>query len=589
MNLRLFLLVTLGCGSSLLAQTPASKSDDPSAALHRFFAEEWEYELNESPTHASLLGDRRANDRWDDISLEAIEKRFAHAEAALTRLRGIARARLSPVDQLNYDLFEHDSQRALEGARFRGYLLALTPRDGLQFAEELADALRFETRKDYEDWIGRLQRFGAFADQTIALLKEGLRARIVQPKVTMERVPKQIEKQLVSVPAESPFYQPLTRLPEAIGEAERARLRREAEDAIRDVVVPAFRRFQAFFNGEYLPGCFEEVGAWQFPKGAEHYAHLARFYTTTALTPAEIHAVGQSEVKRIRGEMEKAKTAAGFQGSLEEFFKFLRTDPKFFFSKPDDLLAAYRAQSRIIDPRMLRLFRTLPRTPYSIEPIPDNAAPDTTTAYYRPPADDGSRPGTFFVNLYRPETRPKWEMMALALHEAVPGHHFQIALAREQGALPEFRRHMQTTAYVEGWGLYCESLGDELGLYDDPYAKFGQLTYEMWRAVRLVVDTGMHSMKWTRAQALDFFRQNAPKTEQDIVNEVDRYISWPGQALAYKIGELKLKELRVRAERQLAAKFDVRAFHDFVLLDGALPLEILERRVNEWIKSQRSK
>jgi uncharacterized protein (DUF885 family) len=587
MNLRLCLLVMLVCGPSLLAQSPPSTSDDPSAALHRFFADEWDYELEQSPTHASMLGDRRANDRWDDVSLEAIEKRFAHTEAALARLRGIPRARLSPADQLNYDLFERGAQREIEGARFRGYLLALTPREGLQFADDLADALRFETVKDYEDWIGRLRRFGDSADQIMALLKEGVRARIVQPKSSMERVPKQIEKQLVSVPAESPFFKVFTHFPAAIGETERARLRREAEDAIREVVVPAYRRFQTFFTDEYLPGCFDEVGAWQFPDGAAHYAYLARYYTTTALTPPEIHALGLSEVKRIRGEMEKAKDAAGFHGSLEEFFTFLRTDPKFFFTNPDDLLAAYRAQSRIIDPRLLRLFRTLPRLPYSIEPIPESAAPDTTTAYYRPPADDGSRAGTFFVNLYKPETRPKWEMMVLALHEAVPGHHHQIALAREQGALPEFRRHSELTAYVEGWGLYSESLGEELGLYDDPYAKFGQLTYEMWRAVRLVVDTGIHSLKWKREEALDFFRKNAPKTEQDIANEVDRYISWPGQALAYKIGELKLKDLRARAERELGAKFDVRAFHDFVLLDGALPLEILERRVNEWIKSQR--
>jgi len=586
MKLRLCLLLVLGWLPSLLAQSrPAS--DDPSAALHRFFSEEWEYTLDQSPMTASTLGDRRANDRWDDLSLGAIEKRFAHNEAALRRLHDIDRARLSPADQLNYDLFEQDAQRELDGARFRGYLLALTPGAGFQLADEFGDALRFETVKDYEDWIGRLRRFGDPADQVIALLKEGVRARIVQPKVVMERVPKQIEKQLVSVPSESPFYRPFAHFPETIGDAERKRLQDDAQEAIREVVVPAYQRFHEFFTREYLPGCFDEVGAWQLPDGADYYAYLARSFTTTAMKPAEIHALGLSEVKRIRGEMEKAKTAAGFKGSLEEFFTFLRTDPKFFYTKPEDLLAAYRAQSRLIDPKLLRLFRTLPRLPYSIEPIPENSAPDTTTAFYRPPADDGSRPGTFFVNLYKPETRPKWEMMALALHESVPGHHFQIALAREQAALPEFRRHLETTAYVEGWGLYSESLGDELGLYDDPYAKFGQLTYEMWRAVRLVVDTGMHSMKWTREQALDFFRQNAPKTEQDIVNEVDRYISWPGQALAYKIGELKIKELRARAARELGAKFDVRAFHDVVLLSGALPLEILERRVDDWIKSQR--
>ena len=350
---------------------------------------------------------------------------------------------------------------------------------------------------------------------------------------------------------------------------------------------PAFARFREFLDREYLPASYDEVGWWQTSSGLEGYAYLARSYTTTQLTPQEIHDVGLREVARLRAEMEQIKSQVGFNGTLKDFFVHLRTDPRFFYESGDQLLQAYRALSKRVDPELIKVIGTLPRMPYGVMPIPETIAPNTTTAYASYGAPDGSRPAYYFVNLYKPETRPTWEMLALTLHEAVPGHCLQGSIAQEQGDLPEFRRHAGFTAYVEGWALYAESLGDEMGLYrDDAYAKFGQLTYQMWRAVRLVVDTGIHAMKWDRARAIGYFMDNAAKTELDVTNEVDRYISWPGQALAYKVGELTIWELRRRAEQRLGPRFDLRAFNDLVLQTGAVPLDILEQQVDAWVAKQ---
>jgi uncharacterized protein (DUF885 family) len=559
---------------------------DPAKELHELFASEWNYQMEQHPAWASRLGDRRWNDRWADLSLDAIEKRHRHKLEVLTRLRAMNREALSSGDQLNYDLFLKDYQDEVEGYRYRWYLIPLNQRGGIQTIDELADVLRFESLKDFEDWLARLRAFPTYMDQTIALMREGIKTRTILPKIVLDRIPTQIDHQIVSDPKASPFYKPFTRYSTSIAEADRSRLSQEAEKTIAASVVPAFRQLKEFFLKDYLPAAWDQVGVWQLPQGEAMYGFFVRIETTTTMTPREIHDLGLSEVKRIRAEMQNIIDKLGFKGSFAEFAAFLRNDPQFYYKTPEELLVAYRALTRRIDPMLVKLFGTLPRTPYGVEPIPKNIAPDTTTAYYNSPAADGSRAGTYFVNLYKPETRPKYEMMALSLHEAVPGHHLQIALAMEQKGLPNFRRYGGYTAFVEGWGLYAESLGEEMGLYDDPYSKFGQLMYEVWRAARLVVDTGLHYMRWDRQKAIDFLSENTAKPELDVVNEIDRYIAMPGQALAYKIGQLKIAALRAKAEKRLGAKFDIRAFHDELLKDGTLPLDLLEAKMDAWIESQ---
>jgi uncharacterized protein (DUF885 family) len=551
--------------------------------LHELFASEWDYQLEQHPTWASRLGDRRWNDRWEDRSLDSINRQHSHNVEVLAKLKAIDREALSPSDQLNYDLFSKDYENEIESHRYRWYLIPINQLWGVQNMDDLANALLFERVKDYDDWLARLRAFPSYIEQTIVLMREGIKQRIILPKIVLERIPAQIDHQIVSDPKKSPFYKPFMQFAGSIAEADRSRLALTAADVIKSDVVPAFRRFKEFFTKEYRPAAPDQVGIWQLPQGEEMYRFHARRHTTTNMTPREIHEIGQSEVRRIRDEMQAIIDKLGYKGSLAEFAAFLRSDPQFYYKTPDELLAAYRALTRRIDPMLVKVFKILPRTPYGVEAVPENIAPDTTTAYYRSPAADGSRAGTYFVNLHKPETRPKYEMMVLSLHEAVPGHHLQIALAMEQEALPNFRRHGGYTAFVEGWGLYAESLGEEMGLYDDPYSKFGQLIYEMWRAVRLVVDTGLHYLRWDRQKAIDFLLENAAKQELDVVNEIDRYLAMPGQALAYKIGQLKISAMRSKAEKALGSKFDIRAFHDEILKDGALPLDLLEVKMDDWI------
>ena len=584
------LLRSLALAAVALAATQpvARAADDSNARLEALFQSEWERGLRENPLSATYLGDHRYDDRWPDLSPAALAKSNAADKAVLAALAGYDAASLTEANRLNRDLFRRLYQNSADAYAWGLQYMQINQRGGVQTASEVAELIDFRTAKDYENWIARLNGIGTYVDQNIALLAEGAKRGIVQPKVIMQRIPDQIAKQVVADPEKSPFWQPFSTMPDDMPAAEQERFRAAGRKAITGTVVPAYQRLQAFFNDTYLPASQANVGVWALPGGDQWYQSRAAWFTTTNLTPDQIHEIGLKEVARIRGEMQKVIEQVGFKGTFEEFLHYLRTDPKFHYTDPKQLLAAYQAMAKRVDPMLPLYFGRLPRLPYGVRPIPDQFAPDTTTAYYQGGAMDGTRAGFYYVNLYKPETRPTYEIPVLTIHEAVPGHHLQISLAQELGDVPMFRRDLEATAFVEGWALYSESLGQEMGFYDDPYDKFGQLTYEMWRAVRLVVDTGMHHKHWTREQAIQFFRENAAKSEQDIVNEIDRYIAWPGQALAYKIGELKIKELRARATAELGPAFDIRAFHDVVLGSGAIPLDVLEGNVNAWIAARKA-
>ncbi len=576
------LAVLAACPLLLLVGAAAPAADVPVAQLEALYEAEWERDLRENPLLAAYLGDRRHDRLWPDLSPAALAVGESADRAVRQQLAAVDPTALDAAARLNLELFGRlYSEREREDAYGLDYL-PVSHRDGVQTAHELAELLPFATVADFENWLARLEALPTYVAQTEALMREGMKRGLVPPKVTMQRVPAQIATQLVDDPARSPFYRPFEKMPAAIPVAEQERLRAAAREVIGEKVVPAYRGFDTFFRNEYLPASRDSVGVWDTPGGERWYQDRVAWFTTTSMNADEIHALGLAEVARIRGEMQKIIEQVGFKGSFEEFLVYLRTDARFRHTDPQTLFDAYLAMSKRVDPLLTSYFGKLPRMPYGVRPIPAESAPDTTTAYYQPPSVDGRRAGYYYVNLYKPEERPTYEIPVLTIHEAVPGHHLQIALAQELGELPKFRRDFEATAFVEGWALYSESLGEEMGLYADPYDKFGQLTYEMWRAVRLVVDTGLHHKRWSRQQAIDFFKANAPKSELDIVNEIDRYIAWPGQALAYKVGELRIKQLRRNAEAALGERFDIRAFHDVVLGSGAIPLDVLERNVLAW-------
>ncbi|HTJ25919.1 MAG TPA: DUF885 domain-containing protein [Candidatus Limnocylindria bacterium] len=574
---------SFACGALALGEgaiTPASAEGNPAdAELDALLAEDWRDYHRRHPEAASYDGDREGDERWDDPSLAAAADEAAHQRAVLARLGKLDRARLSETGRTNLDLYTERLRDALRGHELGTELFALNQRGGVQTDVAIVDALPFATQRDYDAWATRVDAWPRKVDATIVVLREAVARRMLWPRVVMERIPAQIDRQIVA-PEAHPFFAPFARVPAGV---EAAAARDRVRAAIAAGVLPALRRLRAFFTEVYLPAAPTAVGLAHVPNGEAIYAYLARVNTTTEVEPDAIHALGLREVARIREEMEQVAPRTGYAGSLAAVFRQMRDDPANYHRDPGALLTAYRALAKRIDPELVRFFRTLPRTPYGVIPIPAAIAPDTTTAYYQPGALDGSRAGRYCVNLYRPEQRPIYEMPVLTLHEAVPGHHLQFALATELGALPDFRRAAYYVGYSEGWGLYAESLGEAIGVYDDAKTTLGALSYEMWRAVRLVVDTGMHAQGWSRDRAIAYFLDNAAKTRLDVENEIDRYITDPGQALAYKIGQLKLLDLRERARQRLGARFDVRDFHAVVLGAGSIPLDVLERRVDAWL------
>jgi uncharacterized protein (DUF885 family) len=580
---------------------PATTARNATRRLREFLDADWKYWVGEYPENATLFGYDGENGRWTDYSQAAIDRRDAHLRQSLAALGAIPRAELPSDEQLNYDLYRRQLQITIEGLAFHGDAFPLATEfpmnlympvyqlGGVQQAvPEAILQMPMARASDYRDLIARLNGIPTLIDQTIALMKLGMASGWTPPKITMRDVAQQAGAQVVQDPMASPLLAALRHFPAAIPLAERQQLAREAAAAYTGKAALAFAKLRDFLQNTYIPACRDSAGAASLPDGASYYKYLVRWETTTGMAPAEIHQAGLDQVKELHAEMSQVIERTGFRGTFADFIQFVNTDKQFTYPSADDMLMHYRSLAKEIDPQLVRFFGLLPRLPYGVAVVPAATAPSQTTAYYDPGSPISGRPGYLFVNTYNLPSRPRWAVEDLILHESVPGHHLQISIAQEMQGVPEFRKQLGYTAYVEGWGLYAESLGPELGFYADPYSKFGYLSAQMWRAVRLVVDTGLHSMGWTRDQALQYFGENTGQPAQNSVAEVDRYIIWPGQALGYKIGQMKILELRHQAEQQLGDRFDIRAFHDQVLDQGSLPLDILDARVKQWIASQRS-
>lgn len=572
--------------AALAACAPAPDARDE---LYALFDEDWAARLVESPQFATSVGDHSRNDQLADVSLEAIERRVERRRDVLRRLEEIDVSGLSAADRINARMFERQLRSSVQGFEFGGYEMPLNADSGFHMGfARMHRPMPFRTADHYDDYIARMRAIPAYFEQQQGHMRAGIERGFTLPRVTLEGYEDTISAHIVDDPQDSAFWAPFEEVPASVGEMDRERILTDAEAAITDAVVPAYQGFYDFFVGEYLPGARETIGASDLPDGQAYYADQVRWFTTLDVTPQEVHEIGLSEVARIRAEMAEVIRETGFEGSYAEFLDFLRSDPRFYPKTAQELLERAAWIAKTMDGKLPSLFATLPRVPYTVEPVPDHMAPKYTAGRYVSAPYNSTQPGIYWVNTYNLPSRPLYPLAALTLHEAVPGHHLQTALAAEMDAVPEFRRHDYLSAFGEGWALYAEYLGLEAGIYEDPYSNFGRLTYEIWRACRLVVDTGVHALGWTRQQMLDYLAENTALSLHEVTTETDRYISWPGQALAYKIGELKIRELRARAEEALGAGFDVRHFHDAVLANGSVPLDILEELINAWIEGQRS-
>lgn len=571
-----------------LTMQNAAFAQNASADLKKIIDDHWAWTMKENPTFATSLGVRDYDDTLGNASLASYDAAIASEKEFIVRLDALDRKALSADEQLTLDLLRLDLANDVEGSKFGDKYLVISNRFGPHnYITGLAEELPFFTRRDYESYIARLNDAPRYIGEVTGVLRAGAEAGWTQPCAPMEGFEDTISFHVVDDAKKSSMWKPFEERPATIPARDWSKLTADGEKAI-NAVIPAIAAFGDFYKAEYKPHCRQEIGASSLPDGAAYYAWLAKGYTTTTRTPDDIHKLGLSEVKRLRKEMDAVIKTAGFKGDFKAFQNFLRTDPQFYATMPEELMEAYALAAKKMDGELPKLFTRLPRMPYGVKEIPDDIAEGTTTAYYEPPAGDGSRAGMYRINVSKLDTRPLYEVEALTFHESAPGHHFQIALAQEL-TLPEFRQNSYITAFVEGWGLYAESLGLDVGFYKDPYSNFGRLSYEMWRACRLVVDTGIHSKGWSRQQAIDYMTENTALSEHNITAEVDRYIATPGQALAYKIGQLKIRELRERASKQLGAKFDLRRFHDAVLENGAIPLSVLEAKIDAFIAAEKAR
>lgn len=547
-----------------------------------YLDELWESNLKRRPVFATRLGDKRFNNKITSNTVEEFEKNKTQIQIDFKNLNSFNFDDLSEENQLNYRLKHVSLSSSIELSEYPSYFMSLNQRGGVQSYYETGDRLNFTSKQDYNDWLTRLSQYSNNIENSYENNKAGIEAGYTQPKLVTSGVISQIEAILDSTLENHPYLQVFLEADEMLLTAEeKETLVNEAKVLITEQINPAYTKLHEFLINEYLPNSRESIGIKDVPNGKSWYEDLASYHTTTKLSPDEIHAIGLKEIKRIRQEMETIISDLEWDGDFQSFLNYLRTSPRFYYDNPEDLFNAYLIMAKTIDPLLPKIFKVFPRAPYGVIPIPAESAPYTTTAYYN--SASKGKPGYFYANLYKPESRPKYEIPVLTVHEAVPGHHFQISIAQELKDVPTFRKYLSFTAFVEGWGLYSEELGEYMNLYDDPYDKFGQLTYDMWRAIRLVVDTGMHYKNWSRDDAINLFLENTAKSQLDIENEVDRYIAWPGQALAYKIGQLKILELRTKAENELGNDFDIKDFHHEVLKRGSLPLSILETYINEWI------